>query len=161
MATLEASKLDKLKSEYADSILEINTDNYNRISIIVQPDAIKSIAQVVHDKLEFFHANFCMATDLEEKIEVAWYIGNQDYQSIISLKVLLDRENPEVDTLSDLWEGMNWHERETFEMLGVIFKGHEDLRRLILPDSWEGYPLRNDYIYNKPSYRKPEDELMS
>ena len=57
-----------------------------------------------------------------------------------------DRENPRVDTLCDIWRTAEWHEREVFDLFGVDFTDHPDLRRLLLSDDWEGYPLRKDYV---------------
>lgn len=161
MSILEESAINEIKSKFGAKILETNLDAHNRLNILVANNSVNEIALYIHGELGFTHANFCMGTDLDDKIEVSWYVGNINYGTIIVIKTHLDRENPETTSLTYLWNGMDWHERETFGMLGIQFKGHDDLRRLILPDVWEGFPLRNDYEYKKPSYRKPEDELMS
>ena len=62
------------------------------------------------------------------------------------LKVDLPRDNPRVPTLAGVWKVANWQEREVFDLLGVIFEGHSDLRRIMLPEDWVGYPLRKDYV---------------
>ncbi len=61
------------------------------------------------------------------------------------LKAVLPRENPEIDSVSHIWKSANWLEREIFDMYGIHFKNHPDLRRILLPADWEGYPLRKDY----------------
>lgn len=161
MLILEENAIEELKSKFGDNILEANMDTHHRLNILVANNSVNEIAQYIHGELGFTHTNFCMGIDLDDKFEISWYVGNIDYRTIIVIKTHLDRDNPETISLTYLWNGMDWHERETFGMLGIQFKGHEDLRRLILPDVWEGYPLRNDYEYIKPSYRKPEDELIS
>ena len=161
MSILEENTINNIKNKFGDKILETNYDPYHRFYLLVANESVEEIARYIHDELGFKHANFCMGTDLDDKFEVSWYIGNVNFRTIIVIKTNLDREKPETISLTHLWSGMDWHERETFGMLGIKFKGHEDLRRLILPDVWEGFPLRNDYEYIKPSYRKPEDELMS
>jgi len=65
------------------------------------------------------------------------------------LKVVLPRENPEVDSVSQVWRTADWHEREAFDMFGIKFNGHPDLRRLLLPADWEGHPLRKDYKHQE------------
>ncbi|HTG01914.1 MAG TPA: NADH-quinone oxidoreductase subunit C [Nitrospirota bacterium] len=65
----------------------------------------------------------------------------------VTVKAFLQRENPEIDSLVPLFRGIDWYERETFDMFGIRFLGHPNLKRLLLPDDWEGYPLRKDYVY--------------
>ena len=62
------------------------------------------------------------------------------------LKVDLPRDNPHVSTMEGVWKVANWLEREVFDLFGVIFEGHSDLRRILLPEDWVGYPLRKDYV---------------
>ncbi len=64
----------------------------------------------------------------------------------IHVRVELNRENPEINTATFLWKTAEWHEREIFDLLGIKFIGHPDLRRILLPANWQGYPLRKDYI---------------
>jgi NADH:ubiquinone oxidoreductase subunit C len=63
----------------------------------------------------------------------------------VVIKVNLDREHPVIDTVSDIWRTAEFHEREVFELFGVVFSHHPDLRKLILPDDFEGFPLRKDF----------------
>lgn len=63
----------------------------------------------------------------------------------VVLKCMVPKENPIVPTVSHLWRAAEWHEREAFDLVGIHFDGHPDLRRILLPDDWEGHPLRKDY----------------
>jgi NADH-quinone oxidoreductase subunit C len=65
----------------------------------------------------------------------------------VSLKVKLDRNRPSMPTIADLWANADWNEREIFDLFGVVFHGHPDLRRLMMPEDWEGHPLRKDYLH--------------
>jgi NAD(P)H-quinone oxidoreductase subunit J len=71
---------------------------------------------------------------------------NADRPDEIRIKVFLPRDNPRVPSTFWIWKGADWQERETFDMYGIIFEGHPNLKRLLMPEDWVGYPLRKDYI---------------
>lgn len=68
----------------------------------------------------------------------------------LAIKVSVPRDGAELDTVEDIWKTANWHEREAYDMFGIRFRGHPDLRRILLPADWDGYPLRKDY--NRQEY---------
>jgi NADH-quinone oxidoreductase subunit C len=84
--------------------------------------------------------------DYKDRIEVVYHLFSYRHRHTAVLKVKLARDNPEVDTLENLWKSANWMEREIFDLLGVNFKGHSDLRRILMPEDWPGYPLRKDFV---------------
>lgn len=65
----------------------------------------------------------------------------------VALKVRVPRDKPEVPTIADVWTGADWHERETYDLVGVIFTGRKELRRILLPEDWPGHPLRKDWEF--------------
>ena len=72
-----------------------------------------------------------------------------------AIKVYCDRATPIIPSVTDLWPAANWHEREAFDLLGIDFPGHPDLRRILLSDDWEGYPLRKDYVFPREYHGIP------
>jgi NADH-quinone oxidoreductase subunit C len=82
----------------------------------------------------------------EEKIQIVYHLYSYPNKHQVVLKVDLPRENPRIATVEEIWKVANWFEREVFDLFGVIFEGHSDLRRIMLPEDWVGYPLRKDYI---------------
>ncbi len=64
-----------------------------------------------------------------------------------AVRVVVDRDNPHIPSVSDIWPAADWHEREAFDMMGIVFDGHPDLTRILCPDDWEGFPLRKDYEF--------------
>jgi NADH-quinone oxidoreductase subunit C len=78
-------------------------------------------------------------------MEVAYNLYSIPFNHHIMIKVTLPRENPEVESLTSIWKTADWHEREVFDLYGIKFLNHPDLRRILLPGDWEGYPLRKDY----------------
>ena len=81
----------------------------------------------------------------EPRFEVNYHLFSTKRYHRLRLKVLLDQQDPRVQTVTTVWRTANWHERETFDMFGVVFEGHPDLRRILLPDDWQGHALRKDF----------------
>ncbi len=79
------------------------------------------------------------------RFQVSYHILSHTYKEYIRLRVLLDGVNPVVDTMTSVWPSANYYEREVFDLFGIHFEGHPNLRRILMPDDWEGYPLRKDY----------------
>ncbi|MHA8108879.1 NADH-quinone oxidoreductase subunit C [Aquirufa sp. A-Brett2-W8] len=80
------------------------------------------------------------------KMEVIYTLYSIPNHLTLHLRVILDRSSPTISSISSIWRTADWHEREAFDLLGVQFSGHPDLRRILLPEDWEGYPLRKDYV---------------
>jgi NADH-quinone oxidoreductase subunit C len=82
---------------------------------------------------------------LEPRFEVNYHLLSIEKQARIRVKVRLPGPDPVVPSVTPVWPTANWHERENFDLFGIRFDGHPDLRRILMPDEWEGYPLRKDY----------------
>jgi len=146
-----------LQDEFSEAILEVSEPKEHRIDILIAGEKILDVANFVKHELGFTIPNMCTGIDYKDKMEVVWHVGSPDVPTLLVLKVDTDRDECLVESLTPVWEGMNWHERETYDLLGVNFQNHGDLRRILMPENWEGHPLREDYVYRKPTYRKPED----
>ena len=81
----------------------------------------------------------------EPRFEVVYHLHSPERNERLRLKSRLAEANAEIDSVTTVWRGANWYERETFDLFGVRFRNHPDLRRIMLPEDWEGYPLRKDY----------------
>jgi NADH-quinone oxidoreductase subunit C len=82
---------------------------------------------------------------LAPRFQLSYHILSFGMKERIRLRVLLDETNPSVDSIVPIWAGANYYEREVFDLFGIHFAGHPDLRRIMLPDDWQGHPLRKDY----------------
>jgi NADH-quinone oxidoreductase subunit C len=78
-------------------------------------------------------------------MEVAYNLYSIPFNHHLMIKVVLPRDKPEIESVSSIWKTANWHEREIFDMYGIHFKNHPDLRRILMPADWEGHPLKKDY----------------
>jgi len=89
---------------------------------------------------------FCLTcVDWKTHLGMVYHLSSTIHRHNIVVKSTLNRDNPEIETVCDIWKTAEFHEREVFELFGVHFLHHPDLRKLILPDDWIGYPLRKDY----------------
>lgn len=89
---------------------------------------------------------FCLTcVDWKTHLTLVYHLSSTEYRHTLVIKSKLDRTNPVIDSVVDIWKTADFHEREVFELFGVHFTDHPDLRKLILPDDWVGFPLRKDY----------------
>tara|TARA_B100000029_G_scaffold95124_1_gene85337 strand:- start:7 stop:486 length:480 start_codon:yes stop_codon:yes gene_type:complete len=104
----------------------------------------------------FEHCSLITAIDNQPQFELVYHFSAingsvfvQDSPAAVMAEVhiFLERDTPTVESVSDLWFGANWHEREAFDLMGIYFIGHPDLRRVLLPEGFAGHPLRKDYVY--------------
>jgi len=119
-------------------------------ALLIDKARIHEVCELLHaDEKTYFDMLSCLTgidNGLEKgSMEVVYNLYSIPFDLHLMLKVELDRENPEIDSVSDIWRTANWHERETYDLLGINFKNHPDLRRILLPTDWEGHPLRKDY----------------
>ena len=88
-------------------------------------------------------------TQKRSRFEVVYHFYSLQHKHRIRIKVPVDEKDPEVDTLSDLWPSANWYEREVWDMYGITFKGHPNLKRILMYEEFQGHALRKDYPFNK------------
>jgi len=137
----------KAKQRFAGKVLEISDAKLDPW-MVVEPAAIVEVGGFLKDDPET--AMDCLSNqsgvDYKDRIEVVYHLFSYRHRHNAILKVKLPRDNPSVPTLEGLWKSANWMEREIFDLLGVNFEGHSDLRRLLMPEDWPGYPLRKDFV---------------
>ena len=117
------------------------------LNMYIEPAAWLSFAeQIRHADNLFFDYLFCLTCiDWKTHLTMVYHLSSTKYRHSIVVKSKLDRNNPEIETSCRIWKTAEFHEREVFELFGVKFLHHPDLRNLILPDVWNGFPLRKDY----------------
>jgi NADH-quinone oxidoreductase subunit C len=141
--------IQKLKTEFPDSI-ESTTVFRNDLTIQVKREDIVKVSGFLKNDPAL---SFDMVVDLcgvdmyrpEGRFEVIYNLYSLKNKKYVRLKVLVDEEDPVVDTVGTVWSGAGWHERETYDMFGIKFEGHPDLRRMYMPEEYEYFPLRKDF----------------
>jgi NADH-quinone oxidoreductase subunit C len=138
----------KLKAQFGDAVGEL-TDAKVDPFVTVEADWIVEICQFAQAEagLDFDYCEDVTGIDWPARklIEVVYHLFSLQHRHQIVLKVEVDRAQPSVPSVQGVWKAANWLEREVYDMLGVDFVGHPDMRRILLPDDWVGHPLRKDY----------------
>jgi len=98
------------------------------------------------DKEMMFDTLLCVTGYDDKVIGSAYNLFSLEKVHYIEVRVEVDRENPVIPSVEGIWKAANWHEREAFDLFGINYEGHTDLRRILLPNDWEGYPLRKDFV---------------
>lgn len=134
-----------------DQLERLSDDEASELVIKVAPEAISDLAKYLLEKpeLRFNSLMSLSAVDLGEELQVVYHLFSLEHRHKMTIKVNVPKDTPKVQTVSKVWPTAGWHEREAYDLLGVVFEGHEDLRRILLPDDWEGHPLRKDYEFPK------------
>ncbi|MED1565176.1 NADH-quinone oxidoreductase subunit C [Bacillus paramycoides] len=133
--------------EYALADSYINKLSKDVPTLVVEPSKYYEVMELLrfHEGLAFDYMSELHATDFVTHMEVYVHLFSYGKKQSVAVKVKLDREAPQVESVTSLWKGADWPEREAYDLLGIIFKGHPNLSRILMPDDWIGYPLRKDY----------------
>ena len=117
------------------------------INLVIAPEDWKSFAGKIRSTPGLdFDFLFCVTcVDWKTHLTMVYHLSSTIHRHNMVVKAKLDRTNPEIETVCDIWRTAEFHEREQFELFGVKFKNHPDLRRLILTDDFQGFPLRKDF----------------
>ncbi len=140
--------LESLEERFGDAIVPLESEG--EPAIRVQPAAIVRVAE--HLKRTPDLAFDCLSNQsgvdypARGEIEIVYHLFSYQLRHALVVKVSVPREQPALATVSTVWRTAIWQEREIFDLLGVVFEGHPDLRRILLPEDWVGHPLRKDFV---------------
>ena len=144
--TREESTINQLKTRFPEAIKETKVDRARRVTIEFESDHLIEIAKFLRDELGLDHVKGIAGVDYptHKKLELLYFTASYskpDVQNlIVVLKTELPRDSPIIASSVSVWESAHFHEREAFEMFGVKFEGHPDLRKLLTLDNWDGPP---------------------
>lgn len=142
----EQNLIDQLKARFPEAIKETKIDRARRVTVHFDKDHLEEIARFMRDELGLDHVKGVAGVDFptQKRIEVLYFAASYAKPEIQDLMVVLiaalPRDNPTIASSVSIWPSAHFHERETFEMFGVKFEGHPDLRKLLTLDNWEGPP---------------------
>ncbi|MFN0623810.1 NADH-quinone oxidoreductase subunit C [Bacillus anthracis] len=142
--------VEVIKGKIGEDILVdfyINKLSKDVPTLVVEPAKYYEVMELLrfHEGLAFDYMSELHATDFVTHMEVYVHLFSYGKKQSVAVKVKLDREAPQVESVTALWKGADWPEREAYDLLGIVFKGHPNLSRILMPDDWVGHPLRKDY----------------
>ena len=141
---------EKIKEKFPEQVVDV-AEFRDQVSVIVKRDQIVAMLRYLHDDplLSFDHLQDLTAVDYLNKkdvrFEVVYNLYSIRFRHNIRIRAQVPDNDPKISSVVPIWAGANWHERECFDMFGIVFSGHPDLRRILMPEDWEGHPLRKDY----------------
>jgi NADH-quinone oxidoreductase subunit C len=139
---------ERLRARFGDDVGPLSEAKVDPFAV-VRRERIGDVCRFLRDEpdlgIDFLEDLTALDWPKRNDIEVVYHLLSYRHRHGIVLKVEADRAHPVVDTVEGVWKAANWMEREVYDLFGVAFTGHPDLRRVLLPDDWEGHPLRKDY----------------
>ena len=147
----EGLVLQRLREKFGQALLEVKAWR-NETTVVLAPQDLVRVCRFLRDEpdlaFDFLSdvtgVDRMMLPESSPRFEVVYHVYSLQYRRRLRLKVRVGNGQA-VPTVTDLWPTANWHEREVYDLFGVPFEGHPDLRRILTPDDWEGHPLRKDY----------------
>ena len=147
---LPADIHQRLSAELGEKVTAFQADALQPW-VVVAADAIAEVAAFCKSAPDLSFDNLmCLSAvdypkETPPRLELVYHLYSYAHTHGFVLKVHLPRESPSVHTVENVWGVANWHEREAYDLFGIVFEGHSDLRRILLPDDWQGHPLRKDW----------------
>lgn len=139
--------VDKLSENFSDSFLEVYQSTGDTF-ILVEAENIVEICQYLKNELHYIYLNDIFGIDRftsEDRFEVVYNLISLRDRDKLFVKVRLPEENPELDSVTDIWKSASWMEREVYDMFGVKFNNHPDFRRIYMPEDYEYFPMRKEF----------------
>lgn len=144
---------DKVASKFPGAIIDID-ENATPKALIVAKDKLSQVCEFLYKDEDLYFDMLSCLTGIDNGVEsstmeVVYNLYSIPFEHAIMLKVELPRAKPILPSVAEIWKSANWHEREAYDLLGINFEGHPDLRRILLPADWEGHPLQKDYEHQE------------
>ena len=125
------------------------------VTVAIAPEKIRECCRFLKQQQQFARLSGITAVDwhpADPRFEVVYQLHSLERNERLRLKCKLSGEAPEIDSVTGVWRGADWYEREVYDLFGIVFRDHPNLRRIMLPEDWEGHPLRKDYPVHGHKY---------
>ena len=144
MASQEDPLISELRSRFRQTIKAISSPKPRWISVTIDRDGFLDFCKYVKEK-NFEHCSCVSAVDNKSVFTIVYHLYNYEERKTLEITTDVPRDNPTIPSVTPLWGGANWHEREQYDFFGIIFENHPNLERIMTPPGWEYFPLRKEY----------------
>ncbi len=136
-----------LRERFEDAIGEWQAPERGDTFVMVAAERLADVCRFLRDdaSTRFDFLRLISTVDRGPHLSSVYHLYSYEHYHAIVLRVDVDREAPNVPSVASIWSAAEWHEREAFDMMGIVYTNHPELTRILLPDDWEGFPLRKDY----------------
>ena len=151
IGAVEAKEIyETLRSRLPEAVREFS-DKTTDPFVVIEPAHVRSVLALLRDDpvLRFEMLLLVTGVDRLDHFEVVYHLASLVRGHRIALKAILSHDDPHIGSVAAVYPAARWHERETYDLVGIVFDGHPHMRRILLPDDWEGHPLRKDYVAPK------------
>ena len=150
LPAVEGVDYDAIEAMLGERVLDRET-HLNAEGFVVRPDEVEETLEILREEAGFDHLSMLTAQDYPDRYESIYHLKKYDDPTQeVSVVVPTDPENPTSESAASVYKTAEWHEREAYDLVGVDYEGHPDLRRILLPETWQGHPLSSDYDQDKP-----------
>ncbi|MCF7809799.1 NADH-quinone oxidoreductase subunit C [bacterium] len=150
-----------LHSSFPDSGLQLD-ENVPVPLVVVPREHLAKIAKFLRDDEKmYFECLMCLSgIEMGDELHTVYNLYSMKHEHKVSLRCIATKEDPVMPTVSSIWATADWHERESYDLMGITYEGHPDPRRILCPDDWEGHPLRKDYEPQKEWHGIPLEAVL-
>jgi len=144
----------EVNGRFPEAILEAN-DHLGELTLYIDPAQIVAVCAFLKHEGKFIRLSGITATDwhpADPRFEIIYHLHSFDRNLRVRLKCRVPESSASIDSVTGVWRGADWYEREVFDMFGVTFRNHPDMTRILMPEDWDGHPLRKDYPIHGHKY---------
>ncbi|TET90364.1 MAG: NADH-quinone oxidoreductase subunit C [Methanomassiliicoccales archaeon] len=136
---------EAVKEKFKDLVSDVSFPREMVVRLSIPRESIVPFCRFLRDELSCEHLSLVTAVDWPDNFECVYHIASYLEEYMVELHVKIPKDDPKIDSLSEVWRGADFPEREAYDMMGITFVGHPDLRRILLPEDYLFFPLRKDF----------------
>jgi NADH/F420H2 dehydrogenase subunit C len=141
----DADVLEKLKARFGGKLVSSEIVRRQLVKVMIDRADLVELCRFLKDDLGFAHLGCISAVDWKDHFESVYHIENYATGSVVQVNARIPHDDPKIASVCSVWNAANFHEREAWDLMGIVYEGHPDLRRILLPDDFKFHPLRKDF----------------